>query len=204
MAAGLGLDDTIIRRRIRQKLEFVAEDLARRIEPTDDDLAAYLSAHEDDFRIDPRLTFRQVYLDPERRGDALAADARELLVLLNADASVDAGALGDRTLLDHGNADYPLRMVAGLFGPEFAASIVDLDPGTWHGPIASGYGMHHVIVDERVAGRVPGLDEVRDEVLREWDNVRRVEAIDDFYDDLLDRYEIVIEWPAPAPGDAGS
>ncbi len=97
-AIGLDRDDTIIRRRIRQKLDFVAGDLAWRIEPSEDELIAYLSAHPDDFRLEPRLTFRHVYLNPEERGAAIEADARTLLLTLNGDGTLDASAMGDRTL----------------------------------------------------------------------------------------------------------
>ncbi len=195
MAVGLDRDDTIIRRRIRQKLEFIAEDIASQTEPSDDDLAEYLAAHTDQFRVDPRLTFRQVYLNSDQRGNAVENDARELLVAFKGDPSIDASTLGDRILLEHGYADVPLREVASLFGQQFAAAVVDVEPGAWHGPIASGYGVHLVFVDDRSEARLPELDEIRDEVRREWDNTRRVETTETFYSNLLDRYEIVIEWP---------
>jgi hypothetical protein len=168
---GLDRDDTIIRRRLRQKLEFVAEDLARQLDPSDDDLATYLAEHPDDFRVDPRLSFRQVFLDPERRKETLDSDARELLITLNGDP------------------------FAGLFGTEFAATLAEAGPGSWEGPLRSAYGMHLVIVDERSEGRLPELDEVRAQVLREWENVRRIEAVDAFYSTLIEKYEIMIEWP---------
>ena len=65
---GLEKDDSIIRRRLRQKLEFVSEDVAAQTEPTDDQLRAYLRGHPDTFRVEPRFTFSQVFLNPERRG----------------------------------------------------------------------------------------------------------------------------------------
>jgi len=195
MAIGLDRDDTIIRRRIRQKLEFIAEDIASQIEPSDDELAAYLAANTDQFRVDPRLTFRQVYLNSDKRGNAVENDARELLVAFKGDPSIDASTLGDRILLEHGYADVPLREVASLFGQQFAAAVVDLEPGVWSGPIESGYGVHLVFVDGRIEARLPELDEVRDQVRREWDNERRVDVTETFYSNLLDRYEIVIEWP---------
>ncbi len=195
MAVGLDRDDTIIRRRIRQKLEFIAEDIASQIEPSDDELAEYLTAHADQFRVDPRLTFKQVYLNSDKRGNAVENDARELLVAFKGDPSIDARTLGDRILLEYGYADVPLREVASLFGQQFAAAIVDLEPGIWSGPIESGYGVHLVFVDGRIEARLPELDEVRDQVRREWDNERRVDVTETFYSNLLDRYEVVIEWP---------
>ncbi len=191
---GLDRDDTIVRRRIRQKLEFVAEDLAVLAEPDDEKLAEYLAAHPDDFRVDPRLSFRHVYLDPDQRSEGLFDEARDLLIALNGDASLDAGTLGDRILLEHGYADVSAREIASLFGEIFATAVAELEPGAWYGPIPSGYGEHLVRIDTRVEGRLPDLVEVRDQVRREWANSRRLEAIDAFYGNLLERYDIDIEW----------
>ena len=64
MALGLDKDDTVIRRRLRQKMEFVSDDIAAQAEPTDADLNAYLQAHPEAFRVEQRFTFSQVYLNP--------------------------------------------------------------------------------------------------------------------------------------------
>jgi hypothetical protein len=50
LALGLDRDDTIIRRRLRQKLEFVSEDVAALAEPTEEQLHTYLKQHPDAFR----------------------------------------------------------------------------------------------------------------------------------------------------------
>ncbi|MCA9285305.1 MAG: peptidyl-prolyl cis-trans isomerase [Phycisphaerales bacterium] len=194
-AAGLDRDDTVIRRRIRQKLEFVAEDLAAQASPSDEELAAYLAAHPEAFRVDPRLSFRQVYLDPARHRDSLEQDALQVLAALKEDPSLDASALGDRIMLEHAYRDLSANQIDSLFGGTFADRLLELQPGSWQGPIASGYGLHLVFVDDRTEGRVADLSEVRDQVRREWENARRLEALDAFYQGLIDRYEVVVEWP---------
>jgi hypothetical protein len=200
LALGLDRDDTVIRRRIRQKLDFIAQDLAIQVEPTDTELSDYLAAHPDKFRTEPRLSFRQVYVNPEQRRDGLDADVRDLMMRLNADATIDASGLGDRIQLEPGYADVSPRDIANLFGTQFAAAIEDLEPGTWQGPIPSGYGVHLVIVDERRDGQVQALDAVRDAVLHEWENARRQEMLEQFYRKLLEKYEIIVERPkAGAP-----
>lgn len=200
-AMGLDRDDTVVRRRIRQKLDFFAQDVASLTESTEDELQAYLAAHAESFRIDPRVSFRHVYFDSRRRGDALEADVRELLARLDEDPTIDAGQLGDRILLEHGYQDVHAHEIANLLGERFAAAIVELTPGEWHGPVESGYGVHAVIVDERVEGRVPKLEEVRDLVRREWENERREATIDRFYEELLGKHDIEVQWPAPADRD---
>lgn len=195
VAVGLDQDDVIVRRRVRQKLEFIAEDLTGQAPATDDELAAYLSQHPDVFRQDPRLSFRQIYLSPERRGSALDADARDLLRRLSRDPAADSRELGDRLLLEYAHARLAQRDVAAQFGQHFAEAIVEIEPGSWQGPIESGFGVHLVIVDERVEGGLPELSKIRDSVRREWDNGRRVAAKDLFYKQMLARYEVVIQWP---------
>jgi len=203
VALGLDKDDTVIRRRLRQKMEFVSDDIAAQTEPTDADLTAYLQAHPDAFRVEQRLTFRQVYLNPEKRGENLARDAARLLAQLHrADSEGDASALGDAFLLEHRFTAVPTSEVAKQFGEAFAATLGGLAPGQWQGPIASGYGMHLVFVSERTDGRLPALAEVREAVRREWDNARRLEAHENVYEELLKRYTVTIERAEPVATNA--
>jgi len=198
MALGLDRDDTVIRRRLRQKMEFISDDVTVREQPGDDELRAYLAENADSFRVEPRSTFRHVHLDPDRRGDALAGDVERLLAELNRLGDTDdVAALGDSLLLDTEFEAISEREVAGIFGETFAAQLPTLPLGRWVGPVASGYGVHLVLVEERTAGRVPALEEVRDAVLREWSRARRVEANEEFYQGLLRRYTVIVERPQP-------
>ena len=100
MALGLDRDDAIIRRRLRQKMEFVSDDIAALAEPTEADLEEYLRTHPDAFRVEPRFTFQQVYFNPEKHDDLPGDVARLLAQLSQSDDEVDASALGDATLLE--------------------------------------------------------------------------------------------------------
>jgi hypothetical protein len=201
MALGLDKDDTIIRRRLRQKMEFISDDIAAQTEPTEADLNAYLSAHPDAFRTEPRYSFSQVYLNPDRHGGNLAIDTAQLLTQLNgADGKTDAGVLGDSTLLNEQFTNVSASEVASQFGRDFAGQLSKLSPGGWQGPVASGYGVHLVLVSERTEARLPALAEVRDAVHREWENARRLEANEAFYQELLKRYTVTIEGLEAAQG----
>jgi hypothetical protein len=205
VALGMDRDDLIIRRRLRQKMEFVTDDLAAHAEPTDEDLSAYLAAHADAFRVERRFTFAHVYLNPETRRDDLAGDAAELLAQLTRDgAKVDTSALGDRFLLDYRFESLPAGEVAKLFGEPFAAKLGTIPPGVWHGPLESGYGAHLVFVSDRTEGRAPALAEVHDAVRREWANARRRETTEKLYEAMLKRYAVTIERPAEPPAAAAS
>lgn len=197
IATGLDRDDTIIRRRLRQKLEFLTEDALEAAAPSDEDLRAYLKAHPDSFRVKPRVAFRQVFLDRNRRGAAAESDARALLARLSsARAGADISALGDSRMLPVVIELSPQSDVARVFGQEFAEKVAGLAPGGWTGPIESGYGLHLVQVTERVEGRLPELSEVRDAVEREWRTAQRKERGDALFRSLLARYTVVVEPPA--------
>jgi hypothetical protein len=199
VALGLDRDDTVIRRRLRQKMEFIANDLAAQAEPSDEELREYLAQHPDLFRTEPRLTFRQVYLNPQRRGDAVQRDAARLLAELNrAGAQADFAAMGDSTLLSPELVDVRASEVGGMFGERFARQVSQLPPGRWQGPVLSSYGVHLVFLEARTDGRLPELQEIRQAVAREWANAHRLEANERFYQELSRRYAVTIERPPTA------
>jgi hypothetical protein len=198
MALGLDKEDTVIRRRLRQKMEFVSDDIAALAEPTDEELSTYLKAHANTFGVQPQFTFSQVYLNPERHGENLARDTGQLLAQLQqAGDRADVSGLGDSFLLEHKFQSLPASEVVKQFGEKFAAKLGELSPGQWHGPVESGYGLHLVWITGRTEGRLPALAEVRDAVRREWANTRRLEANEKFYQELLKRYAVIIERAQP-------
>jgi hypothetical protein len=194
-AAGLDRDDVIIRRRVRQKMEFLAEDLSVP-EPTEEQLAAYLKSNPERFRTEDRLTFHQVFLSATRRAGTIDSDSRQLADrLARADAAVEATALGDPFVLGEEFLAVSQNDVASIFGDSFAKRIFVVEQGRWQGPISSSFGQHFVYISERIPGTLPPLDAVRPAVLREWSNARRLEAEQKLYGSLRARYEIVVEAP---------
>jgi hypothetical protein len=194
MALGLDKEDTVIRRRLRQKLEFISESVAAEANPTDAELQQYLEAHREKFRSERQFTFRQVYLDPQRHGLNLNRDAARLLIQLQqAGTGSNIAVFGDPFLLDQEYKRVPAGEVSKQFGEKFAARLGDLPVGQWQGPIESGFGTHLVLVINRDEGRMPVLKEVRDAVKLEWSNAQRSETNEKFYEALLKRYTVTIE-----------
>jgi hypothetical protein len=194
-AAGLDRDDVIIRRRVRQKMEFFAED-ASIPEPTDDQLAAYLQSNPERFKTEGRLTFRQVFLSATRRTETIDRDSKQVATALaSADAAVDTTTLGDPFLLGEEFKALSQHEMAGVFGDGFAKRLSAMEPGRWQGPVSSSFGQHFVYISERISGSLPPLDAVREAVRREWSNARRLEAEQKLYASLRQRYEIVVETP---------
>jgi hypothetical protein len=199
-AVKLGLDknDTVIRRRLRQKMEFIAEDFAVTIEPTQADLEAYYRDHAADFHRESRFTFRHVFLSDDR-GDRLGADAVAMLEVLRAGGPRgEPAVLGDPTLLPAEIDGESRSSVAAQFGDGFATDIGMASVGTWSGPFRSSYGTHLVLMTKQTEGFLPPFDEVRDRVKMELLAARRKQMNKDFLDALLDKYDIRVEWPKDA------
>jgi hypothetical protein len=195
IAMGLDQNDLMVRRRMRQKLEFILEDLTAAEPPGDDTLTDFLQANAERFRVAPRFSLQQIYLNPDRRQD-LDADAEALIDDLRAGAQPET--LGDQTLLPAVIPGTDHTEIARTFGGEFADKLVDLDSGVWIGPVYSGLGAHLVRVTERRDGRLPELAEVRGQVEREYLAQRRQELKEQAYRRLREGYEIVIEPPTVA------
>ena len=194
LALGLDKDDTVIRRRLKEKMRFLSSDIAAQSDPSDADLEEYMTQHPESFREEPRYSFVQVYLNPSNHGDAIEADATRLLARLRREgAQADVSTVGDPILLEQDYADTPASEVARLFGKEFAEGLAGLEPGDWQGPVASGFGMHLVYLREKVPGRIQPLDEVRDLVRREWENEKRLDLEDKIFQEMLKNYTIRIE-----------
>jgi len=193
---GVDRDDAVIRRRVRQKMEFVVGDVVELAEPSEEQLEAWLAEHPESYERPERFTFRQVFLSRDKRGAALRSDADHVLaVLASLSAEVDPTGLGDPTLLEHAFGDSAADSVAASFGPSFLSDLARAPTGAWSGPIESPFGLHLVFVDARDGGRLPSLDEVRDAVARDWSYARRAEASEQLYETILARYQVTIEWP---------
>ena len=187
---GLDRDDTIVRRRLRQKLEFISDDLASHAEPSNADLDAFLKSHPGLFTSGPVFTFLQIYLNPQLHGADLQGDESIVLAELRSGSSgANVSSLGDPFLLAQSFEEVSLAEVKQTFGKQFAAGLSVLPMGQWQGPVNSGYGAHMVFLSERSEGCTPS------QVRREWLNAKRTEAIDKFYETLLRHYSVKVELP---------
>jgi hypothetical protein len=195
LALGLDRNDQIIRRRLAQKMEFIAKDLVSLTPPTDEDLLTYFETHQDRYRLPARYTFSQVFIDPDKRGDATLRDAEAIKARLIAegDAIADPGALGDDFMLANYYPEKDPLEIQKLFGKGFAESLIALAPGQWHGPILSGYGTHLVYLRHVTESQMPPLDAVRERVVADWTTDRGEALKERFVGELLEQYSIVVE-----------
>ena len=193
---GLAENDTVVRRRLAQKLEFIVQDTARLTEPTDQDLWRYYEAHPEHFRTDASISFTQVFFSRDRRQDA-AADARAALAELSrADDVVPdnrSDNLGDQLLIEAELHHVDKPTVASWFGLDFADAVMALEPGAWIGPIESGYGLHLVRVSERTPATQRAFAEVKAQVLAYWHEEQEREAQAYYLSELLKKYNVVVD-----------
>ena len=202
IAIGLDADDTIVRRRMRQKLEFMAEDAEASVEPTTAQLAAWLTEHASDYRVPERISMRQVLASADVRGAQAMADAMALVERLRSGA--DPTNLGDSSMLPSALPPTTQQSVARLFGDEFAAAVFAHAEEGWFGPVVSPLGAHVVLILSREPAHDPMQADIRDKLRSDWIEARRRERREQFQARLRARYNVIVEWPQvyaaqPAP-----
>jgi hypothetical protein len=194
MALGLEKGDTIVKRRLAQKMEFLADDISSLREPQINELKAWFNQNQTRFALPTLISFRHLYFSPDRRGAHVRDDALAGLQKLNASSNNEDALreLADPFMFQDDYGERSLDQVANIFGTEFAKSLFALRPGSWQGPIESGLGWHLVLVDSIAPGRVPAFDEIAAEVKNQWTDQQRVEMRTRMFELMKARYEIVL------------
>ena len=191
-ARELGLDqnDPIIRRRLAQKVEFLVSDTSSLAAPTDEDLRAAYEANRESFRTPARISFVQVFFNPQTRRDA-DGDAKVALAALSIGAP--KVNFGDPFPIDAEVRDDISQNVAGQFGDEFAKAVFALKPGAWQGPFASSFGLHLVRVTESKPARQLTFSEVEPQVRERWRDEHQRAANEQHYENLMKKYGVVVD-----------
>ncbi len=195
LALGLDTNDTIVRRRLRQKMEFLTDSGAALLEPVAGELEAHLLANEEAFQRGPSLAFEQIYLGENPGHESTQRLLSELQVYSMADPS----SLGERSLLPAELSLSSPATVDGIFGEGFFVQLAELPLELWAGPVDSGFGVHLVRIAEVLAARTPALEEVREAVLRNWKAAKAGELRELHYARLRERYVVEIRHGEPAP-----
>ena len=199
VAMGLDKDDTVIRRRLAQKLEFLSQDLITPQPPSEDELQSYFEAYIDRYQAPDLITLTHVFIDPDKRGNQTLVDAEVIKKQLQAlkEPPQDARSYGDPFMLQ---SYYPERSedeLLKLFGSGFARSVFELAPQQWHGPVLSGYGTHLVYVHDHQKAQPPVFADVKEQVRLEWESDKRKQLNEQFVASLMGRYDVTIEDEAP-------
>ena len=192
---GLDKNDIIIRRRLAQKLRFLQEDLIKPPEPESDELSMYFNENIDKYSPDKLITMTQIYFDPDKRDETTLSDAENAKkeLIKKEFTTIDPADYGDNFMLQNYYPGSTQTEIAKLFGNEFAQSVMELEPGQWHGPVLSGYGTHLVYISERMDPVQPIFTEVQELVLEDWKVAKQQEINDLFIEGLISQYTVVFE-----------
>jgi peptidyl-prolyl cis-trans isomerase C len=206
IAMGLNNDDPITRRRMVQKMEFLTRDIAGFKQPQEGELEQYFSDNIKQYLSPDKLTFKHVFIDPDKRGEATLDDAAILLTKLQTTDSDDSDVsmLGDRFMLQNYYIQQSEVEISKLFGSGFSAVLIQLEKKQWHGPVLSGYGTHLVYIDAIEKPPVPKFEQVKNTVFQNWQTVQQEEFNEAYFESLKSRYEIVIETPQLGHGSANT
>ena len=199
LALGLDKDDEIVKRRLAQKMQFLAEDVAAAREPETAELSEWYEKNKAQFAMPARYSFRHLYFSPDTRREHARDDAVVALEKLagQPEDSALAGTLADPFMFQEYYRERAPDFLGKEFGPQFALGIGKLSPGSWQGPLESGFGWHLVFVDDVVPGRVPDLEEVSQDAKAAWLADRKATAWRETYDAIRARYTVFL----PAPPD---
>jgi parvulin-like peptidyl-prolyl isomerase len=189
-ALGLDRDDPVVRRRMRQKLAFISEDLIT-LTPTQEQLQQFLDKNPAQFRRETRFSFRQLYFNINERGASVDSDIEKYLEdLVSSDADVEISA--DQLMIPTRFSNAGEREIARSLGAQFLDELTSAPTGRWYGPVSSGFGLHLVYISNRTNGTVPRLSDVRTVVEREWAAVARKQSNEAFYTTLRQRYRVKV------------
>jgi hypothetical protein len=197
LALGLDKDDTIIKRRMAQKMQFLTEDIAASHEPTTAELKTWYEKNTSLFAMPGRVSFRHLYFSPDRRGARARDDAIKALARLagQPEDSKLAGTLADPFMFQDYYRERSPEQLGKEFGPRFALEVAKLPPGSWQGPIESGLGWHLVFVDTLIPGRVPAFEEIEPEVKSAWLEEQKALGWQKSYRDMRAKYTVLLPLP---------
>ncbi len=197
LAMGLDKDDTIVKRRMAQKMEFLSEDVASAHEPSTPELQEWYTKNSQKFALPDRATFRHLFFSFDRRGQRAESDAAAALAKIagKPEDSRAAVALADPFMFQDYYGDRGPDQLAKEFGPTFALGLFQLKPGSWQGPIESGYGWHLVWIESIVPGRIPAFEEVEPDVKTAWLADQKAIAWQKAYAAMRAKYEVMVPQP---------
>jgi peptidyl-prolyl cis-trans isomerase C len=181
-------------------MEFLSEDFATAVPPTEEQISAYYDEHRENYRIPEGASFSHVFFNTDQRGEAGALQAAaQLRSRLNAAGNGGVPDGGDPFVLPLNYASRSLPEIEELFGKTaFTDAVFSAEPESWSEPARSAYGFHIIYVRSRTASRLPVLDEVRDPVRRDLVSQRRRDANEAFYGALLEKYTVIVETDSDA------
>lgn len=191
-ALKLNLDhnDEIIKRRLRQKYEFVAQDLADIVEPNENELRAFYNDRQDLFHSPKKVSLYQFYINPDKHKDPVGA-AHALKQKLSIRDASQLKNEGDQTHINSYYADQDRVALRRIFGSDFSDQLMAVEKVGWTDPIKSGYGYHVVFIKQINDAKVLAYEDASEDVLTNWKDANRTDFTDRLILSLKDNYKII-------------
>lgn len=189
----LDRDDAVVKSRMEQKMEFLGNDLLEMEgEPGDDDLRRFYESHKKKYQTPLSFSFYQVGFSPKQGQNAKENAAKVLTQNANS---------GKEALRNYGsNLPFPYfwknvstQQIRLDLGGDFTSTLENAETGKWVGPLKSGFGEHLVYISERKPPSEPAFDEIRNNLLRDYQAIRKKEVQNEIYKETREKYEIIIK-----------
>jgi hypothetical protein len=195
LALGLDKNDIVIIRRVQQKLDFIAEESIKRPPASDSVLTDYLNRNPEGFIKETRYTLRHIFFDKTQHSDQAHSKAKTLHTSLTKNPNKNIGKMGERYVFKPYYTSKTTSDFSRIFGKKFSDKLAHLSPNIWQPPLDSEFGSHLIYIEHIEHAPTPKLSEIRADVIREWEHSLRKKSSDDFYQKLLAKYDITINWP---------
>lgn len=193
LALNLDHNDEIIKRRLKQKYEFLIKDMIETDQVSDQDLQAYYKDHWNEFSTESTYSFYQYYFSPDHRNNPLR-DASEFIQTHKSHPTSLIPKIPPADL-SHLNIYYQKLSIQNIrkeFGLDFAEQFQDVKTKSWYGPIASGYGIHVLYIDNIQQSQIADYNQVKDQVLEVYEKDLVQQYNESVYDSVLENYSINI------------
>jgi len=191
---GFDKNDVEIKRRVRQKIEMISNDILSALDVKDEELEVYLSDHPEKYTKDAMYSIKQVYINANKHSDldAYLLSVKELLT--NTDT-----ATSDSTMMQDRYDNASSYSIDREFGKDFSKKLDRLTVGQWSDVLKSGLGLHFVKLEAHNPSKLATLDEVRDIVLRDYLYEKRKEMMENQRQQMLKKYEVDIYTDTTTP-----
>ncbi len=190
-ALTLDVDDNVVDRRLRQKMQFLLEEMAANNEPTDEELTSFYQDNSANYSSPPQYSFKQVLISTDRTKEELS----QLLLQQNKRVQQGLTPEGDNSLLKREVILASQKQIARDFGEILANELESLKLNQWQGPIESVFGLHFVFLQTKKAATIKPFDSVKKSVLHDWQYKNNKSYQEQYEQKLLKRYKVIVKMP---------
>jgi parvulin-like peptidyl-prolyl isomerase len=171
------------------------------IEPTEQELSAYLEEHREDYDTPEEVHARHILIRvPEGASEAEIAQAKKQIedIKKELENGADFAELAKKYSQDPGSA--PNGGDLGFFRrgqmvKEFEDAAFSLEPGQISDPVRTQFGFHLIKVEEKKPAQHPELAQIRERVLKDYIAAERTRRFEQFYAELKAHAKIFIADP---------